>query len=179
MKADDGQPAEELVAVAVISRPRGNRGEVLAELLTESPERFQSLERVTLQASDGREFAAVIGGYWVHAGRLVLKFDGYDSISAAETLRNAFVLIEKSQRISLDEHTFFVDELKGCRVETVSQVVLGSVSEIQPTGGTDVLKIVSDSGKEYLVPFAGSICREVSVESKRIVVDPPDGLLDL
>lgn len=179
MMVESEQPATERIAVARISRPRGNRGEVMAELLTESPERFHSLSRLTVQTPGGEETPVILESHWVHAGRLVLKLKGYDSISAAESLRGAYVLIDRSERVALDDHTFFVDELVGCVVETISQNFLGAVRAVQPTGGTDLLQVRSESGKEYLIPFTDSICREVSVERKRIVVDPPEGLLDL
>lgn len=179
MNDESDQRDAALVAVARISRPRGNRGEVLADLLTASAERFAVLRTLTARMPSGNEFDVQLEKHWMHDGRLVLKFAGYDSISEAEQLRGAFLLIRASERIELDNRTFFVDDLVGCEVETTDGSFVGRVTAVSETAGSDLLQLVSDSGREHLIPFTDSICRDVDVEKKRITVDPPDGLLDL
>ena len=167
----------ELVAIAKIVRTRGLRGEVVAELLTDFPGRFEGLEDVTavLRNEDQRELK--IEKFWFQKDRVILKFHGLDTIEAAEALRDSTVCIHESEAVELDDDEFFDWELEGCEVETVEGVKIGTVREVMRTGGTEVL-LIDGPERELMVPFAESICVEVDVEGKRIVVDPPDGLLE-
>ena len=117
-----------------------------------------------------------IEGYWFQQKRLVMKFIGVDSIDDAETLRDAEICVSEENAVELADGEFFDWQLAGCDVVTVSGKQIGKVRELMRPGGTEIL--VVDGDKEYLVPFAESICIEVDVDNKRIVIDPPEGLLD-
>lgn len=166
----------ELVAIAKVVRTRGLRGEVVAELLTDFPERFEGLEGVTAVLADSRR-ELKIEKFFFQKDRIVLKFVGIDSIESGETLRGAEICINEADAVELEEDEYFDWELEGCEVETVEGERLGPVREVMRTGGTEVL-IIDGGEKELMVPFAEAICIEVDVEGKRIVVDPPEGLLE-
>lgn len=166
----------ELVAVARIAKPRGIKGEAIADLLTDFPERFDGLETVTAVMPDESRRELTIERHWFQSGRIVLKFVGVDSIDEAETLRNAEICVSEDEAVDLEEGEFFDWELAGCSVETVAGNQIGTVRELMRTGGTELL--VVDGTKEFLIPFAEAICIEVDVEKKKIVIDPPDGLLE-
>lgn len=167
----------ELVAIAKIVRTRGLRGEVVADVLTDFPERFEGLENVAAVLADGERHELKIEKFWFQKDRVVLKFEGYDKIDTAETLRGAEICVPESEAVELDEDEFFDWELIGCAVETVGGETIGTVREIMRTGGTEVL-LIDGPEKELMIPFAESICVEVDIENKRIVVDPPEGLLE-
>lgn len=168
---------EELVAIAKIVKTRGLRGETVAELLTDFPERFENLENVTGLAPDGARHDLVIENFWFQKGRVVLKIKGFDTVEAAEALRGYEVCVPETQAVALDEGEFFDWELQDCLVETITGDVIGKVTGVMRTGGTEIL-VIKGTDKEYLVPFSETICVEVDVENKVIKVDPPDGLLD-
>jgi len=167
---------DDLVAVAKIARPRGTRGEVVAELLTDFPDRFDDLENLTAVLPDGGKRDLIIEDHWFQTGRIVLKFAGVDSVDEAEKFRNAELCVGEDQAVELDEGEYFDWELEGCRVEDVSGRTIGTVREVMRTGGTEVL--VVDGTKEFLIPFAEAICVEVDIDNKLIKVDPPEGLLE-
>lgn len=167
----------ELVAIAKIARTRGLRGEVVAEVLTDFPERFEGLEEVTAVLPTGERRELKIERFFFQKDRVVLKFAGVDSIEAGETLRDAEVCVEESEAVELEEDEFFDWELEGCEVETVEGAKLGNVREVMRTGGTEVL-LVDAGERELMIPFAEAICIEVDVAAKRIKVDPPEGLLE-
>ena len=169
--------AGDLVAIAKIARPRGLKGEVVADILTDFPERFESLDLVTAIATDGKRRELKIEKSWLQSGRVVLKFAGHDSADDAERLRDLEICIEESDVRELDEGEFFDWQLEGCRVETLDGDAIGSVTKLMRTGGTELL-VVADGAKEYLIPFAESICVEVDVEEKLVKVDLPEGLLE-
>ena len=167
----------ELVAVARIVRSRGLKGEVVAEILTDFPERFELLDKVTAVRETGERFELNIEKFWFQNGRVILKFKGYDTVESGETLRNVEICVPESDAVELDEGEYFDWELTGCKVETISGEAIGEVRELMRTGGTELL-VVTGETKEYLIPFANAICVEVDIENKLIKVDPPDGLLE-
>lgn len=166
----------DLVAIARISKPRGLRGEVVADVLTDFPDRFETSSDVIGVTANGRTDLK-IEKFFFQKGRIVLKFAGFDTIEAAEALRGVEICIREVDAAELDEDEFFDWQLEGCEVETISGEKIGSVVELLRTGGTEVL-VVKSSEKEYLIPFAGAICVDVDIENKRIQIDPPDGLLE-
>lgn len=166
------------IAVARIARTRGNKGEVLAELYTDYPARFDELEKVWLEMPSGIAVEAVLEDAWPHQGRMVLKLAGYDSISSAEALVGAWVEVDSSESIALPRGTYFDHELVGCRVCNLEGRTLGVVVEILRIRGNHQLVVEAGEGT-FLVPASEGICRSISVERREIVIDPPDGLLDL
>jgi 16S rRNA processing protein RimM len=168
---------EDLVAIAKISKTRGLRGEVVAEVLTDFPERFEGLEEVIGTLPGGKRLDLKIEGYFFQKGRIVLKFAGYDSIEEGENLRNAEISVPESEAVELETDEFYDWQLEACKVETICGETVGTVKELLRTGGTEVL-IVSGPEKDFMIPFAESICVDVDVESKLIRIDPPEGLLE-
>lgn len=175
------QPAstDELVAVARVVRTRGLRGEIVADLLTDFPERFDDLERLIAIAPDGKLSTLKLEEHWLQNGRIVFKFAGYDSIEAASALIGCELAVPEAERVELPEGQFYDWELAGCRVETVEGEEIGRVREVLKTGGVEVLLVDSlTHGRDYLIPLAEEICVEVDVKNKLIRVDVPEGLLE-
>ncbi len=165
-------------AVARIVRTRGNRGEVLAESYSDFPGRISKLRNVWLEFADQHRERALVEAGWEHKGRQVLKFSGIDSISDAERLIGAWVLVEPDEIKSLPAGVFFDHDLVGCRVVDCEGIELGVVSRIHKIQGNSLL-VVDGAQGEILIPAVDAICREISIASKVIVVDLPEGLMDL
>ena len=169
--------SKELVTIAKITKTRGLRGEVVADILTDFPERFELLETVFIVKPNGETLETELKKFWFQKGRVILKFAGFDKIETAETLRNCEVCIPESEAVALEADEFYDWELQDCEVETVTGEKLGRVKELLRTGGTENL-VVQGKIKDYLIPFAETICVEVDIENKAIKVDVPDGLLE-
>jgi 16S rRNA processing protein RimM len=171
---------EELIAVARIAKVRGIRGEVAADLLTDFPERFDGLEELISLNAAGERNVLSIEKSWLHGGRVILKFAGYDSPEAAQTLVGRTLAVPEADAIELEEDEFYDWELVDCRVETIDRQELGIVREVLHTGAAPVLIVRDERGqREHLIPLAESICVEIDTEAKLIRVDPPEGLLEL
>jgi 16S rRNA processing protein RimM len=166
----------ELVAVARTVKPRALRGELVANILTDFPERFNDLQAVTAVMPNGERRELTLEDHWFQSGRVVLKFAGIDSVEAAEGFRDVDICVLESEAVELEPDEYYDWELVGCRAVTVDGDELGIVRELMRTGGTEILVI--DGAKEFLIPFAESICTEVDIENKRIRIEPPEGLLD-
>ena len=172
-------PLDDLIAVARIVKTRALRGEVVADLLTDFPDRFEDLETVTGIAPDESRRSLAIEEYWFHGNRIVLKFAGFDSVDAAKELVGYELAIPAEERIELPADQFYEWELAGCRVETVSGQTIGDVRNIMRTGGVEILVVANQAEKEFLIPMASEICVEIDVAKKLIRIDPPEGLLEL
>lgn len=167
---------EDLVAIAKLAKARGLRGEIVGDVLTDFPERFERLTRV-FAVCGGKISELEIERFWFQKNRIVFKFVGFDTIEAAETLRDCEICVSEIEAVELDADEYFDWQLEGCTVETIAGEPLGTVKELLRTGGAEVL-VVAGAEKEYLIPFARAICTDVDVENKLIKVDAPEGLLE-
>jgi 16S rRNA processing protein RimM len=173
----NSEPGAQWVTVALLGKPRGNRGEVTAEALSSKPDRYQALKDVYVfpQSPSGRERLAV-ENVWVHSGVLIFKFVGIDSISEAEKLRGAEVRVPWNERARLEPGEYFQSDLLGCEVvDNRSGAYLGRVTGWDDAGGAGLL-VLEDGA---LIPFARSICVDIDPVRKRIAVDLPEGLKEL
>lgn len=172
--------ADELVAVAVAVRTRGLRGEIVAELLTDFPERFEGLDSLIAVSPDGSRTSLVLEEHWLQGRRIVLKFAGFDSIEESSALIGREFAVPEAERVELAEDEFYDWELAGCRVESVAGEEIGRVREVLRTGGVEVLVVDNErTGREHLIPLAEAICVEINIEQKLIRVDAPEGLLEM
>jgi 16S rRNA processing protein RimM len=172
---------DRFLAIARVVRPQGRRGEVVAECLTDVPGRFRELPEVYVEHPGQPPDAFRLERAWPHKGRIVLQFAGVDSIDAAERLRGRLVLIPREQRAPLPARHYYVWELQGCRVlreREGARREVGTVTDVEFTGGVDLLHVATARG-EVLIPLAGDICTRVDTAGKTIVIEPPEGLLEL
>ena len=170
---------EELIAVALVLKTRGVRGELVAELLTDFPERFEGLQTLVAVSPSGERRVLALEDHWFHGGRIILKFEGFDSPEAASALVRYELAVPEKDAVELEEGEFYDWQLSGCRVETVEGKTLGEVREVLHMGSAPVL-VIHEAGarREHLVPLVESICVEIDPERKLIRVDAPEGLLE-
>jgi 16S rRNA processing protein RimM len=170
----------ERVVIAGILRARGNRGEVLAESLTDVPGRLQTLKRAHLQLSNGADISVEIEGAWKHKDYWVLKFANVDSITEAEGLRDADLWVPESERGELPEGDYFRSDLLGCTLrDEQTGADLGVVEGFQEYWERQLLLEVRIDDKERLVPFVPEICRRVDLGARVVWANLPEGLLQL
>ena len=175
----ESDKVDDLVAVARVVRTRGLRGEVVAELLTDFPDRFDGLERLIAVTPDGTRRIVELENHWLQAKHIVLKFAGYDSIEASSQLVGLEMTVPEAERVELSVDEYYDWELTGCRVENIAGEHIGQVREVMHTGPTDLLVVDGpNTGRDHLIPLAAEICVEIDKTGKLIRVDLPDGLLD-
>jgi 16S rRNA processing protein RimM len=164
--------------VARVVKPQGRRGEVAAELLTDFPERFAERRRLLALQHDGTRRELQMESHWPHKGRMVFKFAGVDSISAAEELSGCELQIPLEERAELEAGAAYVGDLIGC-VVTDGGRELGEIVEIQSGAGDAPLLVVRSGKKEWLVPFAAEFVTRLDVGAKRLDMRLPEGLLEV
>lgn len=182
---------ETWVVLAHLLRPQGRKGEVLAELLTDFPERFAERRDIFLRKPDGSTMAATVEKHWLpvgkNAGRVVLKLTGVDSINDAENFAGFEVVIPLEARATLDEDEQYITDLMECTVLDGEQVI-GVVEDIHfPTNtsgarlseAAPLLVVRSPGGDEHLIPFAKAWIQLIDTAAKRIEMRLPEGLLEI
>lgn len=172
------EPGSDLVLIARAVKTHGLKGEVVAELLTDFPERFEDLDEVVLVSPRGEQKIGRLDDFWFQKDRVVLKLDGYNDIDAAKQLIGYQFAVPESDRVQLEADEFYDWELEGCTVKVGDQSI-GQVRSVMRTGGAEILVVSDESGNERLVPLAASIVVAIDPVAKTILVDPPEGLLDL
>jgi 16S rRNA processing protein RimM len=170
--------SSELVVIARAVKPRGLKGEIVAELLTDFPERFEDIDELVLVSPGGERSTKRLEDYWFQNDRVVLKLSGYDDVETAKELVGLEFAVPESERVPLPADHYYDWELEGCTVK-VGYDDIGQVNSVLRTGAAAILVVTDNSGKERLIPLADSIVMEVDPVRKTIVVDPPEGLLDL
>ena len=161
--------------------PQGRRGEVLAELHTDFPERFEQRRKLWLLAPDGSRREMELEEHWFHKGGVALKFAGVECISDAERLAGCEVQVPREQRAELEDGAY-VNEIVGSDLWDGERFV-GRVSDVRFGAGEAPLLVVKlpvcAAQDEVLVPFAQEFVKQFDVAGKRIDMQLPEGLLDV
>lgn len=169
-----------MIAVGVIRRPHGIRGEASVEPWTDSVDRFGELHRVTLVSPDESSTReAEIESFRPHGGRALIKFAGIERPEDLQTLQNWTVEIPEDEARELDEDEYFLHDLVGLTLVDATGRERGVVIEAYEGGGGVLLNVKRPDGSKYEVPFATEICTEIDLGQKRIRVQFPEGLDDL
>ncbi len=185
-------PSDELIAIAHILRTQGRRGEVLADLLTDRMGEFRA-GRVFLLAKtpSAPTQEHTLEEHWLptgkNAGRIVLKLSGSNSISEAETLADLELLIPSSELPELEEGTFYIRDLVGCKFFN-GKVEIGEISDVQFATSGDgrvrledaapLLEVDAPGGREpTLIPFVKAYLERVDLSAKQVIMNLPEGLL--
>jgi 16S rRNA processing protein RimM len=169
------------VIVARIVRPQGRRGEAIADLLTDFPERFAERKRLFLLSAKADPRPIELERHWLHQGRIVLKFAGIDSINDVETLRGLEVAIPKAERAPLEDGAIYIADLIGSTlIDSRTTAEIGEIIEVDRESSATPLLVVKNAAKqEVLVPFAKAFHPTFDAEAKRLTMELPEGLLDL
>jgi len=185
------------IVLAHLLRPQGRKGELLAELLTDFPERFEDRRHVFLAAAgfngtSAEARPAEVVAFWLpvgkNEGRIVLQFAGIDSISDAESIAGLEVIVSEEDRLPLDDESVYISELVGCTIYD-GTVAVGVVEDVQFPSTADgarrledaapLLSVRSADGDEVLIPFAKAFLVAMDTDAKRIDMVLPAGLIDV
>lgn len=173
----------EYLVVGHLAKAHGTRGDVLVRVLTDEPEQvFEAGRRVVLGDERGELGSSPLEER-VEASRpyrkgWLLKLAGVADRDAAATLAGRYLLVPAAERGELEAGEFYYHQLLGLRVETVAGVEVGRVREVYETEPHHLLE-VKGAGGVHLVPFRRGLVELVDVEASRLVIDPPEGLLEL
>jgi 16S rRNA processing protein RimM len=154
------------------------KGDVRLEQILEDDEAFQTGRPVVLVTINGGRVDTEIESFRRQHGRCVAKFRGIDSISEAEKYIGNQVQIVADALPELEQGWFYTFQLKGCQVFTLEGELIGTVSDVLGSGGSEILK-VDLADQETLIPFAQEFMKSIDLDQRKIEVDLPEGLREL
>ena len=175
-----GAPAswDDMVLVGRIARPHGLRGHVVVNAETDFPEtRFAAGATCWIRTPSGMT-TLVVDGLRLQNGRPLVAFRGYETVEAVEPLVGHELRVPEEQLVALPDGVYYHHQLVGCAVETTAGAPVGRVSRVEDGAGGSLLVVDGPAG-DVLVPLVADICVTIDVEARRIVIAPPEGLIDL
>lgn len=173
------------VVVGHISRPHGTKGEFFIWSLTDRPDDTFVPEGTLLVARrEGDLPDDIFPQLRITSVRpfrkgYLLCFAGIHDRTAAELLRDRYLLRPFEEVAPLDEGEIFYHQLLGAEVVTTEGQGLGTVREVYSLRPADLLEVGRPGGDPILIPYTAEIIVEFDPAARRLVVDPPEGLLDL
>ncbi|MEK9673237.1 MAG: ribosome maturation factor RimM [Rhodospirillaceae bacterium] len=171
MAPDDADP---LVCLGVITGPRGLKGDLRIKSFTQDPRAIADYGELTDEAGE-RRFRLTITGE--AKGVLVGRVDGVTDRTGAEKLKGARLYVDRGRLPEPDEDEYYHSDLIGLRAET-PEGDLGTVKQVFEFGAGDVLEISGGGHGTVMVPFTKAVVPVVDIKGGRLVIDPPDGLLE-
>jgi 16S rRNA processing protein RimM len=167
-----------MAAVGRIARAHGIRGQVIVNAETDFPEeRFRPGAELFIERN-GAVQALTLTTVRFHRDRPVVGIAGVETMTDAEALAGSELRVPIDRLAALPGGMFYRHDLIGCRVETPAGDVIGTVESVEGTLSGSRLVVAAPRG-EVLIPLVAEICTTIDPAAKRIVVNPPEGLLDL
>lgn len=169
-----------LMAIGEVLRPYGLHGELKVRPLTDRPrERFAALaECFVVDRATDRTERCRIADHRFERDEVRVRFEGIDSPEAARRFQGRLLAIEREAALPAAPGHFYAWQLEGAEVVTTAGRAVGRFVRVEGSPG-QALWVVADGERERLIPAVPEIVIEVSVADRRVVIDPPDGLLDL
>jgi 16S rRNA processing protein RimM len=169
---------DDMAVVGYIARAHGIRGQVIVNVETDFPEdRFYPGAELLVNRG-GRVEPLVITTVRFQQGRPVMGLQGIEDMNAANTLAGTELRVPVESLAALPDGAFYRHDLVGCAVETLIGEAVGVVAAVEGTFGRSRLVVRTATG-EVLIPLVDAICPLIDPAAKRIVIDPPEGLLDV
>lgn len=168
------------VVVGRVAKAHGVTGELAVDIHTDEPDsRFAQDAVVHAKLRDGTRRPLTVAATRPHHDRLLVRFAEVLTRDVAETLRGALLLVDVADLPPTeDPDEFYPHELEGLTAELPDGTPVGTVAEVAAGPGGDLLVLNLPDGREALVPFVRAIVPDVDLKSGRVVLDPPEGLLD-
>lgn len=170
------RPAGELLAVGRVWRPHGVRGDVLVAITTDFPERIEAGIEVGIGAATAERWLRLESAR-IHKGCFLVHLAGISTRDEADALRGAWVFLPAQKRSSLPANYYYEHELAGLDCVGRDGATVGKVVELGSGTGTAMLTVRTPKG-DVLVPFISPIVVKVDLKERKVVIDPPKGLVD-
>ncbi|ABW19010.1 ribosome maturation factor RimM [Alkaliphilus oremlandii] len=164
-----------MLRVGKITNTHGIKGDLKVLPLTDYFERFEELEWVYIEGFKDKFY---IENIKYKPTLVILSFEGYGDINLVEKFKDRYLLIDESQRRILPEDTYYIADIIGLDVFTVKDEYIGKVVDIIQTGSSEVYVIRMNNLKEIMIPSVKEFMPEISLEKKRITIDPIEGMIE-
>ena len=167
-----------LVAIGKIVRTWGIRGDLVIDLISGRQRKLSAFQELFAGMKSENLKEIILKSERFFKRQIIARFKDVDSIEKAEAFVGSCLFVKADELDPLHEDEFYIDDLIGLDVILGDDRKIGTVRDVIETGGTDIL-LVEEKGKEMLIPLTGTICREIDIIRGVVIIDPPEGLLDL
>ncbi len=167
---------EEYFEIGQIVNTSGLKGEIKIKPFTDDITKFNSFKTIYVSIKkELKEFE--IEKVRFSKNMVFLKLKGIDTVEEAENYRNLYVKRKRDKDEKLEEDTYYIVDLIGCKVSTEDQKDLGEVVDVFSTGSNDVYVVKDELGKQVLLPAIKDVIKNVDIENKLITVHLMEGLI--
>ena len=169
---------DDLLLIGRVARAHGNKGQVIVNPETDFADERFTAGRELLVGAEGKAVARTIRDVRFHQGRPIIWLEGVESMNDAEALAGAELWTRAAALAPLPEGTHYRHDLVGCEVRDTRGNRVGVVTAVE--GPLERSHLVVDAaGGEVMIPVVADICVEIDTAGRRIVIDPPEGLIEL
>lgn len=178
-------PEPRHLVVGHVGRAHGTKGDVFVHVLTDRPESFFAPDAELILGDeegevDGEELEVVeVDEARPFKDGYLVRFAGVEGRDGAESFTRRYLLVPAEWAAPNEEDELYYHELLGMSVETVEGEPVGTVREVFETKPAHLLEVKAENGKSRLIPFTKQVVREIDAGGRRLVIDPPPGLLEI
>ncbi len=164
----------DLVLVGVVTGARGIKGELRIKTFTAQPDALFDYGPLFSEAGAETYRGRITGQA---KGQLLVRLDGIDDRNQAEAIKGLKLFVPRDKLPEPDEDEFYHADLIGMDAELADGTPFGTVRRVLDAGAGASLDITTAAGS-VLVPFTKAAVPVISMTDGKVVIDPPDGLLE-
>ena len=167
---------EEYFEIGQIVNTSGLKGILKIKPFTDDIKKFSNLKTIYIKTKNGLTEFKIEQVRYVK-NMVMLKLAGIDTVEEAEKYRNLYIKILRDQEEELEEGSYYVVDILGCKVNTDANQELGKIVDVFQTGSNDVYVVKDEQGKQILLPAIKEVIKNVDVKNKIITVHLLEGLV--
>lgn len=167
------------VPVGAVVKPHGIRGEFCIKSYADSPLLFKRVDAVFLREGSKPPQSFTIRSVREHKGLVLLTLEGVSDRDVAESLRGREVLIRESELPEPEDGEYYIRDMLGCEVQLEDGTAIGVLENFYENAEQDTWVIMTEAKVEILLPAVPEFVLDVDLDEEVIVIEPPEGLLDL
>ena len=167
---------EEYFEIGQIVNTSGLKGILKIKPFTDDIKKFSNLKTIYIKTKNGLTEFKIEQVRYVK-NMVMLKLAGIDTVEEAEKYRNLYIKILRDQEEELEEGSYYVVDILGCKVNTDANQELGKIVDVFQTGSNDVYVVKNELGKQILLPAIGEVIKNVDIPNKKITVKLMEGLV--
>ena len=167
---------EEYFEIGQIVNTSGLKGILKIKPFTDDIKKFSNLKTIYIKTKSGLTEFKIEQVRYVK-NMVMLKLAGIDTVEEAEKYRNLYIKILRDQEEELEEGSYYVVDILGCKVNTDANQELGKIVDVFQTGSNDVYVVKDEQGKQILLPAIKDVIKNVDIKNKIITVHLLEGLV--
>lgn len=167
---------EEYFEIGQIVNTSGLKGILKIKPFTDDIKKFSNLKTIYIKTKSGLTEFKIEQVRYVK-NMVMLKLAGIDTVEEAEKYRNLYIKILRDQGEELEEGSYYVVDILGCKVNTDANQELGKIVDVFQTGSNDVYVVKDEQGKQILLPAIKQVIKNVDIKNKIITVHLLEGLV--